>query len=303
MCDVWLARDQHGLVVLKRLGASVAGSASLRDRFRDEAEILGQLTDHPNIVPFRKLAEFDGVLVQIFEYEEASAFEELITFRPQLPLPAAVYAVSCIASALAHAHAKGVVHRDIAPANILISNAGDVLLIDFNLAVAPKRLASTHSNAPAQGRPGYMHPEQANTPRNQPRPPWDVFALGVVLYECLAGRAPFSASPAYIGVQKKKDLQPLHQLRPDVPPEVDELVADMLGIQGRRIPPASLVRDRLKQLPVPSSREGPLQLSGLLAEIHEDGDGAVRASLKRRRRRLLTVIVILELLLLLLLLL
>jgi serine/threonine-protein kinase len=179
------------VVALKMiLGGGHAGTAD-RERFKIEVEATAQL-QHPGIVQVFEVGEHHGLPYFSMELCEGGALTKLSKGRPQPPHVAAAV-VERIAHAVNVAHAHGIVHRDLKPGNILIGRDGTPKVGDFGLA---KRLDAesghTHSGA-VMGTPNYMAPEQAAGNAKEVGPPADVYALGVILYELLAGRTPFQA--------------------------------------------------------------------------------------------------------------
>lgn len=182
-------------VALKILRVEFAGSASV-DRFRREIAILTRL-DHPNIVALYDSGEIDGAPWYAMSYVRGESLQERLAREKALPIIDALNIARDVAVALAHAHAAGVVHRDIKPGNILLQD-GRVFVADFGIARAISGAAREEwksSSGFQIGTPGYMSPEQAAADalidgRS------DIYSTGCVLYEMLAGEKPFSGSSA-----------------------------------------------------------------------------------------------------------
>ncbi len=177
------------LVALKMiLGGSHAGPQEL-GRFRAEAEALARL-QHPNIVQIYEVGEQEGRPYFSLEYVEGGTLAQKLTEGP-LPLRQSAQLVQTLARAIHAAHQLGIVHRDLKPSNILLTPQGQPKITDFGLA---KRLdqqsANTHTGD-IMGTPSYMAPEQAAGRSRAAGPASDVYALGTILYELLAGRPPF----------------------------------------------------------------------------------------------------------------
>jgi predicted ATPase len=187
MGEIFLARDPRleRDVVLKMLPAEVAADAERMARFRDEALALAAI-NHPNIATIFGFEESDsGVLALVLERVEGSTLAERLK-RGALPTNEALRVCGQIAEALEAAHARGVIHRDLKPDNVMLAPTGVVKVLDFGLA---RRLAgsgdSSDSDGKVSGSPGYMSPEQARGELQDQRT--DVFAFGCVLFECLTG--------------------------------------------------------------------------------------------------------------------
>ncbi|MBX3468809.1 MAG: SUMF1/EgtB/PvdO family nonheme iron enzyme [Planctomycetes bacterium] len=167
-----------------------ARAARTRERFRREGEITASLR-HPGIVRVHAAGEAEGVPFLAYELVEGSRTLEDVLGRGGEPdLARRVALVRDVARALGHAHARGVVHRDVKPSNVLIDAEGRVRVADFGLALAQglERLTATGA---AVGTPYYMAPEQVAGQRDAYGPPTDVWALGVLLYQAATGRLPF----------------------------------------------------------------------------------------------------------------
>lgn len=160
--------------------------ADVRQRFLREAKSAGRL-NHPNIVTIFDVGEEDGVAYMAMELLEGRSLQQILGESAQLPFQTVADLVAQIADALDRAQQLGIVHRDVKPANIVVSASGHAKLTDFGVAYVP---ASTMTQTGTMiGSPRYMSPEQVLGLPIDPRS--DIFSLGVVLYELLAGRAPF----------------------------------------------------------------------------------------------------------------
>ncbi|HRZ08958.1 MAG TPA: serine/threonine-protein kinase, partial [Gemmatimonadales bacterium] len=198
MAVVWLARDlRHGRpVAIKILHPELAGAIGV-DRFIREVRLAAGL-QHPNIVPILDsgVLELEGgtpLPWYAMAYLEGESLRTRLSRERQLPVDEAVHITLAVADALEAAHRQGIVHRDIKPDNIFLSD-GQVYVIDFGIAKAlvetgGERLTSTGL---AIGTPAYMSPEQASAGRVDARS--DQYSLATVLYEMLTGEPPFSGS-------------------------------------------------------------------------------------------------------------
>jgi tRNA A-37 threonylcarbamoyl transferase component Bud32 len=197
--SVWRARDTltGDAVILKRLEPAAADDETARQRFDEEAATLARVT-HPNAVPLLDRVAQDGAPALVFPYFPGRTLAVRLQEGP-LPAPQAARIARDVSEVLEVAHAAGVVHRDVKPANVLLCDDGQSRLIDFGIArgvdgVDEARLELTGSGM-AIGTLPYMAPEQLTG--GQPSPAADIYALGAVLYEMLSGRRPYAGgSPA-----------------------------------------------------------------------------------------------------------
>lgn len=236
---VWRARDEQTgrEVAIKQLRAEYAQDARLKRRLRREARAVARL-DHPNIVRLYDLGEDDaGNPYLVMEYVEGPTLAEL-RYRTRLGLGRIVVLIDQILGALAFAHARGVIHRDLKPQNVVIAKGqggiDEVKLLDFGLARveddSDARL--TLAQQDVFGTPIYMSPEQA-TGDHEISPATDIYALGVVIWELLTGRPPYSGrSSTAIIVQhvtaEVPPLEPLPHLASDLPPDIEPLLVRAL---------------------------------------------------------------------------
>ena len=240
MATVYLADDlKHerkvALKVLKPELAAVVGA----ERFLVEIKTTANLS-HPHILPLFDSGEADGFLFYVMPHIDGESLRDRIDREKQLSVDDAVAITRKVADALDYAHEHGVVHRDIKPGNILLSERGEPLVADFGIALAvaqagggsafiatlTRRITETGLSL---GTPHYMSPEQATGDRDvDPRS--DVYALGCVLYEMLAGQPPFSATTAQAVLVKvlTMDAPSITGERRTVPPHVGHALAKTL---------------------------------------------------------------------------
>ena len=178
-------------VALKVLRPELTRSEEGRRLFLNEMQVLAQL-DHPNVVRSLATCEVDGQLVMALEYLDGKTLRQELVDRGRLPWPEAVRLGTAIAEALSAAHGQPepVVHRDLKPENVMLSEAGSVKVMDFG--VAKVLAAARATNTQSVGTLQYMSPEQIDARAIDARS--DLYALGLVLYECIAGAAPFRSS-------------------------------------------------------------------------------------------------------------
>jgi serine/threonine-protein kinase len=258
---VYKAR-QKGLdrvVALKMIRGEEPADASALTRFRAEAQAVARLR-HPNIVQIYEVGELpspDGLPGRPYfsmEYAEGGSLARRLA--RELPTPRqAAELVETLARAVHHAHQRGVVHRDLKPGNVLLDRDGTPKVTDFGLA---RRLVSeSESVGPSAqtrsgdvlGTPGYMAPEQAQGLSKDVGPAADVWALGALLYECLAGRPPFEGRTAVETLQRllQEDPEPPARLRPGLPDDLQTVCLKCLEKEpARRYASAEALADDLR---------------------------------------------------------
>jgi len=231
MATVYLARDarHHREVAIKVLRPELAAVIGA-ERFLREIEIAAAL-HHPHILPLYDSGQADGLLFYVMPYIEGESLRRRLQRETQLPIEEALQITRHVAAALDYAHRHGIVHRDIKPENILL-HEGEALVADFGIALAIRaaggeRLTETGLSL---GTPHYMSPEQA-TGERQVDARSDVYSLGCVLYEMLAGQPPHTGPTAQaIVAQLLTTRAPdVRALRDAVPPVVADAVAKALG--------------------------------------------------------------------------
>src|SRR5437867_6217469 len=209
--DVSLRRP----VALKVMFPAAAIGGAVAERLRREARMAAGL-DHPNIVPIYRVAQAGGIHYIVMKFIEGRPLDAIVEAQGALPLPVVVTVLRAATSALAYAHERGTVHRDIKSSNILIDQEGRVYVSDFGLARATEDTKVTPSGA-VLGTPQFMSPEQcAGHPVG---PQGDQYSLGIVAFQMLAGEAPFEASSVLAVVQHQYFTPPpdLRNVRTDVP--------------------------------------------------------------------------------------
>jgi serine/threonine protein kinase len=223
MATVYLAQDlkHNRSVAIKVLRPDLAESLG-SGRFLREIRIASRLT-HPNILPVHNSGSANGLLFYVTPYVAGESLRERIRREGPLVLEDALRITREIAEALAYAHAEDIVHRDVKPGNILLE-AGHAVMADFGLARAIHAAAADDlsSGGLALGTPHYMSPEQSSG-GEQIDGRSDVYSLGCVLYEMLAGEPPFTGPSAQAIAAKHLQLPPpsLRTIRPHVPPAVE----------------------------------------------------------------------------------
>ena len=248
MAVVYLARDRkHDReVAVKVLRPELAAALGV-ERFLREIRIAAGL-QHPNILPLYDSGEADGLLYYVMPYVAGDSLRDRIRKGGPMALADALGVVSETADALGYAHSHNVVHRDIKPENILISG-GHALVADFGIARAITAAGGDRvtETGVSVGTPAYMSPEQALAdPQVDGRA--DIYALGCVLYEMLAGEPPFTGptAQAVIARHSVDPVPPLTTVRPGVPAEVDAAMRRALAkVPADRYPTAADFRAAL----------------------------------------------------------
>jgi serine/threonine-protein kinase len=230
MAKVYLAHDEvlDRDVAIKLLREQYADDEEFVERFKREAQSAAALT-HPNIVSIFDRGRSEGGDYYIaMEYVPGGTLKERLVRDGALSPGVAAGVAEQIADALAAAHEKGVVHRDIKPQNVLVTRSGDVKVTDFGIARAASSSVVTATSV-VLGTAGYMSPEQA---RGEPvGPASDLYSLGVVLYEMLTGNLPFEAeSPFALAMQHVNQPPPSPRAaNPEVPEALDAITMKLLA--------------------------------------------------------------------------
>jgi serine/threonine-protein kinase len=195
----------------------------LLERFEREQQI-GQELDHPGIVKTYD-GEARSQVYMVIEWVEGRLLRAILNEERKLPVERAVAIVLNICDALDYMHKHGVVHRDLKPENIMVGADDSIKLIDFGIAMKEDARRLTYTDlSPALGTPDYTSPEQVKGQRGDQRS--DIYALGVMLYEMLAGQPPFTG-PNPLAVMNErviKDPEPIRRLNPEVSPQLEEIL-------------------------------------------------------------------------------
>ena len=221
-------------VAIKRILADMAGNDEFVTMFIDEAKLAAQLK-HPNIVDIYDLGKIDRSFYIAMEYVEGHDLRDVLArchaAGVTVPVPLALHCAAQVAAALDHAHTTrgfdnrdlGLVHRDVSPPNVLISNDGEVKLCDFGIAKALSKATHTRDGL-LKGKLRYMSPEQASGREIDHRS--DIFSLGLVLYEMLTGQKAFAGATETEILEQVRDprLAAPSSITAEVPPDVDRIV-------------------------------------------------------------------------------
>ncbi len=242
----------------QRLGRSVALKVLLphvRDtvvrRFFQEASSAAQL-NHPNIMHLYDVIEEDGLNMLVVEYVEGVPLSEFVPSPPQR----AAEIARQIALALHYAHEPDIINRDVTPANIMVTPAGQVKLMDLGLAL-PREAKRVTAAGMIIGTPAYLSPEQAQAQPLDRRT--DIYSLGVVLYELVTGNLPFSQDdiPALLLQHVREAPPPPRAFKPDLPPALEAIILKaMEKLPSRRFQTAKAMADALGEIIAPAPAQG-----------------------------------------------
>jgi len=233
---VFRARDNvlNRDVAVKVLDVELAPSAVVAERFLREAQTVARL-EHPHIVPIYKVGRQEEIFYLIMRCIDGPSLRQLLETQKTLSVGDAARIARQVADALAYAHSHEIVHRDIKPDNILLDKSGHALVTDFGIAKAAQAAQAATPGSPRLtsegmivGTPEYMSPEQASDDSLDGRS--DVYSLGIVLYQMLAGSPPFEglSSAAILAQQLTEEPEPIRRHRPDVPEEMAVVLDKML---------------------------------------------------------------------------
>ncbi len=228
---VYLIRDVNlkRKLAVKVLSPDVIASHSVLERFKREAETIAQLS-HPHIVPLHFIGSKDDLVYLVMQAIDGGSLFDRLEREKRLPVEDASRYFSEVASALAHAHKRGVVHRDIKPQNVLLdAESGRSLVTDFGIARTAEG-GSLTATGMVVGTPTYLSPEQVTGEPSDHRA--DIYALGVMAYEMLAGEAPFTGPTPTAVLMKRLSgpPEPLKKVRPEVPSMLADLVDACLAM-------------------------------------------------------------------------
>ncbi|MBI2237537.1 MAG: Stk1 family PASTA domain-containing Ser/Thr kinase [Actinobacteria bacterium] len=235
--DAVLARE----VAIKVLHRTLAGDPGFIDRFRREARAAASLS-HPNIVAVHDWGAVDGIYFMVMEFIRGRSVRELLSASGRLEPAQAADVLLQVLSALDHAHRQGIVHRDIKPENVIVTPHGVAKVADFGLARAYADSTVTHAGT-VTGTVQYLAPEQIQGEPADPRT--DLYSLGIVAFELLTGRVPFTGETSLaIAYKHLRDrVPPPSRLAPAVPEGLDGWVAAMTE-KERELRPESAAEAR-----------------------------------------------------------
>jgi serine/threonine-protein kinase len=275
MAQVYEARDNllFRPVAIKILREQYASDTEFVERFRREAQAAASLS-HPNVVNIYDVGQEQGVHYIVMEYVSGRNLKELIREQGPLPVKTAVSIAQGIAQALDHAHRHGLVHRDIKPHNILITEDGQVKVTDFGIARAASSVTLTQTGI-VIGSVHYFSPEQARGQNVEPQS--DLYSLGVVLYEMVSGRLPFTGeSPISIAMQQiHEQATPLRKINPRVPASLEKVVAKAMAKDPKdRYQSAAEILADLRRI-VPTLKEEVDEATQIIPQLDQFEETAV----------------------------
>lgn len=245
------AMERH--VAIKVLPRHMSTSEEFLARFRREARMLAQL-QHPHILPVFDYGEADGYPYIVMPFLSSGTLAELL-HKQRLPLAQVRRILTQLADALSYAHMRGMIHRDIKPSNVLIDERGNCLLTDFGLARMAEVSTNITSSGAIMGTPAYMSPEQGSGSDIDHRS--DIYSLGIVLYEMVTGRVPYTAeTPVAVVFKHIQDPLPsIHKFNPDLPDSVELILRKALAKspEDRYQTAEDFVRSIQTAIPVSSS--------------------------------------------------
>jgi serine/threonine-protein kinase len=261
---VFRARDVRlrRAVAIKLLPPELAFREEIRSRFLREAQTAAQLS-HPNVVPIYSVDEVNGLVFFVMALIEGESLASQIKRERRLSVDFTRRVLRDVADALAYAHARSIIHRDIKPDNILLDRmTGRTVVSDFGIARAAEGDSRLTVTGIAVGTPAYMSPEQAMGEREIDGRS-DLYSLGVVGYHMLTGELPFSATntPSMLMKHISEHARPIREMRPDIPPGLERSIERAMEKQpDRRWRDATAFRDALtddapRAAPPPSVHE------------------------------------------------
>ena len=229
MASVYLARDSEleRPVAVKVLAEHLADQPDFRNRFLREARLAAQIS-HPNVVQVFDVGEEDGTPFIVMECVEGSTLADELEERGRLEPEEVVDLALQICGGLEHAHATGLVHRDIKPQNLLLRPDGTVKIADFGIARAAETTRLTQIGS-VLGTAAYLAPEQALG--EEVTASADIYSLGCVLYELLTGRTPyvFKTLPELVVKHREETIEPLREARPELPERLEAAIMHALA--------------------------------------------------------------------------
>jgi serine/threonine protein kinase len=229
MGTVYLAHDisLDRKVAIKVMSPALLDGEGGVERFKREARTAGALS-HPNIIPIYAVKQSGDLIFFVMKYVEGQSLDEVLRLGGALPIPIVVELLSQVAGALAYAHRRGVIHRDVKPANIMVDDEGWAVVTDFGIAKVPELQGLTMTGSTV-GTPAYMSPEQcAAKPVTGLS---DQYSLGIVGYELLSAKVPFSADSlmGMLVAQTNASPPPLLEVRRDCPRLLAQTIERMMA--------------------------------------------------------------------------
>jgi serine/threonine protein kinase len=228
-------------VAIKLLADNLSGDDTFRRRFVREARTVARLT-HPNVVRIYDVGEVEGRPYFVMELVEGETLANRLRRHGRLPVDEAVRIAIAVCGGLEHAHRAGLVHRDVKPHNLLLTPDGGVKIVDFGIARSLDATAITESGS-IVGTAAYLAPEQACGVELTPAT--DVYALGVVLYEMVAGHTPFDVETLAQVLHAGRRVPPVSTIAAEAPATLDDIVRKCLARDPSRRPTVAELSQRL----------------------------------------------------------
>lgn len=265
-------------VLIKVFNPQWQDQPDLLKRFQREAEISAGLK-HKNIVEVLEVVEEENRLAIILPFVYGLSLAALLDANRALPFQSVSHITRELLKSLEYAHSSGIVHRDIKPGNVMISQQGEVLLTDFGLAKATAMQAiSMHGEV--VGTPAYMSPEQARS--GEVGPQSDMFSLAATVYEATTGTAPFAGGTIVESIEKLVSYQPdpLHTLNDDVPRWFSEMIVEMLRKNASQRPQS--IKELLEHPEWSISESASTRLGEMIQPLMGNSPSAPPAKQKRK---------------------
>jgi serine/threonine-protein kinase len=250
MATVYLGHDiaLDRKVAIKVMSPALLTGEGMVERFKREARTAASLS-HPNIIPIYAVKEGDQIVYFVMKFVEGRPLDSIIKETGKLPIQMVQQILQQVGAGLGYAHKRGIIHRDVKPANVMVDTEGWAVVTDFGIAKVTETKGLTMTGATV-GTPSYMSPEQCAA--KELTGASDQYSLGVLAYEMLAGKLPFNADSimAIMYSHFNDPPPPLLEIRPDCPPEIAQAVMRMLAKEpGDRFP---TVEDAISAIGVPA---------------------------------------------------
>ena len=250
MATVYLGHDiaLDRKVAIKVMSPALLTGEGMVERFKREARTAASLS-HPNIIPIYAVKESDQIVYFVMKFVEGRPLDSIIKETGKLPIAMVQQILQQVGAGLGYAHKRGIIHRDVKPANVMVDTEGWAVVTDFGIAKVTETKGLTMTGATV-GTPSYMSPEQCAA--KELTGASDQYSLGVVAYEMLAGKLPFAADSimAIMYAHFNEPPPPLEEARPDVPPEIAAAVRKMLAKEPENRFPT--VEDAISAIGVPA---------------------------------------------------